>query len=1257
MTKSKTSSSKQTEHHESIRRSLRSKTVPQLFLHQTQQAIAASRRQEMSDNENDELDSDTESDSDHSSSSDSEPAPSNKRKQQQQQQQQQKKKQIRGRKPMVAKVALSTASQLLSQIAEEEDQGTSLYSRVTNQNVDVDDIVSLWVAQYGAQQEEALRELVNFIIRSCGCMMEVTADAFKGEEIAVNAMQELQAELVKLPNHDYPISSKSKGFKVLKENLLEFFQTLIDQSQHEIIYDGTLIETLQNWLTTMSSSVYRPFRHTATLIAFKITSALSAIAEKVSDEFNIASRQLKTETRKADRAKNATKLKQLRQRADRLEKRRKHLEEYLHDFFESVFVHRSRDVESVIRNEALKELCVWMQLCPSYFVDNKYLRYFGWALNDLQASVRIEALKSIAKLYKIEENVSKLHSFIGRFKARIEEMALYDVDKSVSVQAIGLCSDLHIHNYELLGDQEQNQLADLILTLNGRVRKSVAPFVKHFIKNSLVEPAVAQINASSHPMAIDASHEGGRRGRAQKAPAQPITVNKTWVTFKCLAAFFLDHSERLRQETEARDKKEEPSDDIFCGFYSCLFLAVGTLWEHIPELRDYKSMSDYLCHDHSSAQQSKGTSTTTAVAIEDCYRLTYEEETVLLSIFLNCIGIGIKNGFEKSQIKEKKKENEDEFLEEVRNEVSRHLVHVLPTLFIMYSDSYPRMNLLTSIPPLMNMSVYVELRMTKEYEELLHHLVKVFLGTTEEELLGRCRNVFSYISEATYLDDINKVVLADLQEKVVGQVRDACRGKDLDTAKLDEEDIHAITVSMLRLDKLSEFLDVSDALDETKDLDIDVFGLVGLIAERSVYSYIKEKKMYLSSMAILFRYVAWQAEIIMGDPLLEGPGKKAAEKLSKRSDTVQQKFYDIVISNGTIPLFEVQCVAFGTLVDIYWLFSSELFTFESNVDKLAELFFECTPNSQVQCIKFIKHEILSRKSVMKTIRETEQTEESLAEDDAYKRNFVLLMTRFVRGLLHQIFASVYGAVLTRHYGLLGPEIDELIKTLIDVTATHILDPQSVNLVIMHHLKGIQRSFELALDEPHSLPSIDNPMKLARLQRDAMSVTDDKTTLKSVPPQALCDGLHLKGIDYALKKIVEYKEADNEPAMVHFIRFFKILSVFGKLLTRNSDIAKVLKHLEDGIQSHGLADYVGEKNWDAYNGYVKMLGDMLKKNGFRYDSSKLTEVATPRNDTTMQDDIDEEEDALLASTLGAKRTIGQLQGMDIDAVATTSKKRH
>ena len=44
----------------------------------------------------------------------------------------------------------------------------------------------------------------------------------------------------------------------------DFVMALIDTSKSEVLFDDYLLDSLIAWLTAMSSSGYRAFRHTAT---------------------------------------------------------------------------------------------------------------------------------------------------------------------------------------------------------------------------------------------------------------------------------------------------------------------------------------------------------------------------------------------------------------------------------------------------------------------------------------------------------------------------------------------------------------------------------------------------------------------------------------------------------------------------------------------------------------------------------------------------------------------------------------------------------------------------------------------------------------------------------------------------------------------------------------------------------------------------------------------------------------------------------
>ena len=50
--------------------------------------------------------------------------------------------------------------------------------------------------------------------------------------------------------------------------------------------------------------------------------------------------------------------------------------------FESVAAHRFRDVADEVRTVVIEGIGRWIQLLPSEFLDDKYLKYIAWALSD-----------------------------------------------------------------------------------------------------------------------------------------------------------------------------------------------------------------------------------------------------------------------------------------------------------------------------------------------------------------------------------------------------------------------------------------------------------------------------------------------------------------------------------------------------------------------------------------------------------------------------------------------------------------------------------------------------------------------------------------------------------------------------------------------------------------------------------------------------------------------------------------------------------
>ena len=87
----------------------------------------------------------------------------------------------------------------------------------------------------------------------------------------------------------------------------------------------------------MSSSVFRPFRHTATTIALALMTVLCETAQEIQSEFNIARRQLITEQNKnkgARNTRNKDRINSLQTQTKELEDKKNQLDNFLGAFFD-----------------------------------------------------------------------------------------------------------------------------------------------------------------------------------------------------------------------------------------------------------------------------------------------------------------------------------------------------------------------------------------------------------------------------------------------------------------------------------------------------------------------------------------------------------------------------------------------------------------------------------------------------------------------------------------------------------------------------------------------------------------------------------------------------------------------------------------------------------------------------------------------------------------------------------------------------------
>lgn len=123
------------------------------------------------------------------------------------------------------------------------------------------------------------------------------------------------------------------------------------------------MDNLHAWLASMSSSSLRPFRHTATTISLALQRGLVEVANIVDSRIANIEQQLQA----SKKSKNKTKSAEIQRSLDEANGHRKTLSEGIQSFFDTVFVHRYRDVDPKIRTECVDALGAWIWTLPTVF--------------------------------------------------------------------------------------------------------------------------------------------------------------------------------------------------------------------------------------------------------------------------------------------------------------------------------------------------------------------------------------------------------------------------------------------------------------------------------------------------------------------------------------------------------------------------------------------------------------------------------------------------------------------------------------------------------------------------------------------------------------------------------------------------------------------------------------------------------------------------------------------------------------------------
>ncbi|KRX44866.1 Cohesin subunit SA-1 [Trichinella murrelli] len=352
------------------------------------------------------------------------------------------------------------------------DKEASLYFLIKEGKAALIQVADDWIEHYQKDADLAVMDLIQFFISSTGCKGIVTLNDIRTDDFSqlIRKMTEDFDE----DSGDYPIIIAGLQWKKFRRNFCDFVKTLIKQCQYSVIYDQYLMDIIISLLTGLADSQVRAFRHTATLAAMKVMTALVEIAVRLSQSLASVSKQFETERTK--QRKGNQRIEALMQKKHEYSENKDEIINMLDYIFKSVFVHRYRDSVPEIRSLCVTELGEWILNFPEHFLDDSHLKYVGWTLYDKVGEVRLRCLQTLLPLYQEEQFAPRLELFTNKFKVRLVSMVL-DKENETAVLAVKLVTCMQRHFPALLVARDNEMVYELIYSVHRGLALAAGEFL------------------------------------------------------------------------------------------------------------------------------------------------------------------------------------------------------------------------------------------------------------------------------------------------------------------------------------------------------------------------------------------------------------------------------------------------------------------------------------------------------------------------------------------------------------------------------------------------------------------------------------------------------------------------------------------------------------------------------------------------------------------------------------------------------------
>lgn len=708
-----------------------------------------------------------------------------------------------------------------------------LYDTLEGEDGAIVETAKSWIEGFGHTPLQCVKDLVNLVLKASGCEVEIPIHEIEEPDSAPATLNQLQSQAHKHIPIDYPIVSKDKKFKGFRNRFTEFFSKLIQVSHSSsVLYeDDALLGHIRTWIVAMSSMGLRAIRHTTTVALLAMMMELCRLRAELQSSIS-------TQERSRKRA-NAKATKESQERAKKMDK-------IIDDFYNQVFMHRSKDVDPKIRKDCWKFLGYATRTYRGKYLNGTSLNRFSHALSDPDHNVRLEAIHAIQKLEGANVE-APLRTFTARFMSRFIKMAVHDSELSVRRALIDLLLDISANDETSISEDEMKSIISLIFDPDSKVRLGAAKFfVLYVTENQELQDLSTTLSKNR--------------------------LDESWIHFKTLASELKLLAESENDMEDVRVEKNKPLDELRHLFEMSpptnriVSVAKSIKEASLTQLStewSWTSLAEYLRYDLSAISNRKDRQALGSLQLDE------SEKLILLDVLHGFVNHWVEGPDLAAQAKTKKArktkaEIETEMLD--LEHAQSQLVEEVPKLLEEFKSSPDAMVKVIRIACLIDHNTYLNPNRETEQNELVKDIIKQYETHSSLDILTECARFFTQALKVKEFEETVKDELDRYLSLAKGEITHLLQSEPFTT--------EPITPILTRFEYLSYLVDTTKQIDDPISSVRETLGtlLLGSV-EKALENDITDN--YLQVLSGVFRcYILWKLYIF----LTEAPSSVNSEE-------------------------------------------------------------------------------------------------------------------------------------------------------------------------------------------------------------------------------------------------------------------------------------------------------------------------------------------------------------------------------------------